>query len=294
MVELDYQDRVAIVVDSAASLPAHILGSPILHVVPMQLSLDGKTYLDGVDLSPDSFYRILRDRKSLPKTSAPSPSSFLKAFQEASLTASSILCLTVSSKLSGTNDSAKIAVEEARRILPKVKISVLDTNTAAGSEGLIALKAWNAAKDGESLEDVCSVAKEILPRVYLLAYLDSVYYAWKGGRIPKIAYLSASLLGIRPIFEFSNGDITTLGRPRTAQRAIDKMLELIQCRVGSNTIHVSVMHADELDKAKMIESSIKAKFHCKELYISEFSPVMGAHTGPGLVGISFWNDMEET
>ena len=294
MVELDYQDRVAIVVDSAASLPTHILGSPILHVVPMHLSLDGKTYLDGVDVSPDSFYRILRDRKSLPKTSAPSPSSFLKAFEEASLTASSILCLTVSSKLSGTNDSAKIAVEEARRILPKVKISVLDTNTAAGSEGLIALKAWNAAKDGGSLEDVCSVAKEILPRVYLLAYLDSVYYAWKSGRIPKIAYLSASLLGIKPIFEFSNGNITTLGRPRTAQRAIDKMLELIQHRVGSNTIHVSVMHADELDKAKMIESSIKAKFHCKELYISEFSPVMGTHTGPGLVGISFWNDMEKT
>ena len=183
MDSLDSKAPVAIVVDSAASLPAGSSEYQHLYVAPMGLALNGKSYLDGVDLAPTEFYRLLRESSTLPTTSAPSPARFLEAFQRASEYADSVLCITVASRFSASRDSATDAAREAMKEKPNLRIEVLDSESAAGGEGLIALEAWRAAKNGADLERALKRAKAISEKVRLLAFVDTLYYLWKGGRV---------------------------------------------------------------------------------------------------------------
>ena len=287
--------KVAIVVDSAASLPEDINTgdrSP-LFIVPMQFIIDGKTYLDGMDLTPTEFYRLLSRMEELPTTSGPSPASFLKTFQTAATQASFILCLTVSPHFSSTYDSARTAVDDAKRMLPHTQIRLLDTESAAGGEGLIVMEAWRVAHRGGSLQDVTAAAEAVIKKVSLFAFLDTLFYVWKGGRVPRLAYLGTSLLQIKPIFEMSRGEVHNVARTRTTWRAADRLLGLIHERVGSSRIHAAVMHADAREAADQLYRRIKTEFSCDELFVSEFSPVMGTHIGPGLLGVAFWSDIAD-
>ncbi|MCH8109089.1 MAG: DegV family protein [Chloroflexi bacterium] len=280
---------VAIVVDSATSLPAEIDYDGQLQVVPMTLTLDGKTYLDGQDVTPTSFYRMLKESSVPPTTSAPSPASYLESFKQAAEKAQSILCLTVGSGFSASFDSANTAAHEALEALPGIEISVLDSESAAGGEGLIALQALRAARNGDGLDDVKAAAMDVIPRIRLLAFLDTLYYLWKGGRVPRIAHTGTSWFRIKPLFELKHGEVSTIARPRTHKRAVKRLLELMRERAQSGPIHATVMHADALEAAEELKNKVEAEFQCEDLFVSEFTPVMGAHIGPGLLGIAFWS-----
>ena len=284
------KSRVAIVVDSAASLPADMRRQSQLHVVPMRLTFGGRTYLDGVDLSPSDFYRMLRESREIPTTSAPSPSSFLEAFRQASEEAEAALCLTVASRFSACFNSAMTAAAEARDTLPQFEVSVLDTETAAGGEGLVAVEAWRTAEKGGGLAEALATAQSVIPRVKLLACVDTLHYLRKGGRVPAIAQAGASLLRIKPIFELAQGNVRTVARPRTHQRAMRKLVELMREGVEPGRIHATVMHADAADEAEELKRQIEAELSCEDLFISEFTPVMGAHIGPRLLGVAFRSD----
>lgn len=281
---------VAVVVDSAASLPAGVVDKAAFHVVPMRLNIGGKTYLDGVDLSPTDFYRRQRGLKEPPVTSAPSPAAFLEAFRDASATSSAILCATVSPRFSSSYDSARTAAMEAAEELPDTEISVIDTESAAGGEGLVALAACRAAVRGAGLAEAVSTAQAVIQRVSLLAFLDTLYFVWKGGRVRGLAYASTSILRIKPIFELRRGDVDNIARPRTVRRATDKLIRLLRERAGHGRMHAAVMHGDSPELADGIRREIESGFECEEVYVSEFSPVMGAHTGPGLLGVAFWTE----
>lgn len=285
-------DRVAVVVDSAASLPVDMNTDEAegLYVVPMLLMIGGKTYLDGRDLPPSAFYRMLKGSNETPTTSAPPPASFLDAFSAAAVRSSSIICLTVSSQFSSSYDSARAAVREAKNAIPTAEIAVLDTESAAGGEGLIAMEAYRAAGRGAGLEEVEAAARAVASKVGLLAYLETLYYVWKSGRVPRVAYAGASLLKIKPLLELSRGQVRNVGRPRTASRATTRMLELMRQRVGSGAVHATVMHADAEAEAVRLRHRVDSEFECRDLFLSEFSPVMGAHTGPGLLGVAFWTE----
>ena len=277
----------AVVVDSAASLPADMIRPEQLHVVPM--ILNDTTYLDGRDLTPAVFYRMLRESPTLPSTSAPSPASFLDAYRLAAAEAQAVLCLTVASRFSASCDSARTAVREAKDALPGLEIRVLDTQSAAGGQGLIALEAWRAAKRGDGLEKVMAVSHMVMSRVRLIAYVDTLSYLRKGGRVSKIAHAGTSLLDIKPIFELVQGEVRTLARPRTRRRAMKGLLEHMRRGAESERVHATVMHADAAEAAEELRKQVEAEFSCEELYVSEFTPVMGAHIGPGLVGIAYWS-----
>ena len=281
---------VSIVVDSAASLPDEIAGSPQIHVVPMRVTLGGKTYADGRDLSPSDLYRLLRESPELPSTSAPSPASFLEAIRVAAAEAQSVLCLTVGSQFSASFESASVAARNKEEAISGLEVSVLDTGSAAGGQGLIALEAWRAAKEGRGLPDVRATAERVMSRVKLLAYVDTLYYLWKGGRVPRVAHAGASLLKIKPVFELAQGQVHTVARPRTRRRAMAKLLELMRVRVKADAVHATVMHADAADAAEELRLRVEAEYACDELFVSEFTPAMGAHIGPGLVGVAFWGE----
>ena len=157
-------------------------------------------------------------------------------------------------------------------------------------KGLIALEATRAARQGKGLHEVKSAVQNVMTRVRLLAFVDTLYYLWKGGRVPGIAHVGTSLLRIKPLFELAQGQVRSVARPRTHRRAMRRLLELVRDGAKPSPMHVTVMHADAAGAAEELRQQIEAEFPCEELFISEFSPVMGAHTGPGLVGVAFWNE----
>ena len=279
--------RVALVCDSSVCLPREIVDEYALHVVPMELSLKGKTYLDGVDISPQEFYSLLAQCEELPTTSAPSPASFIKAYTEGAAHAESVLCLTLLSTVSTTYHVALVAAEMAREALPKAHIEVMDTHTAAGGQGLVVLAAARAAARDATLPQVKAEAQRVMQGVSLIAFLDTLQYLSRGGRIPRIAAWAGSALKLKPMMELSQGEIRPLERPRTRRRATERLLAIVHERVGNGAIRANVMHALALDDAQALKERLLSEFNCVEALVSEFTPVMGTHTGPGLVGIAF-------
>ena len=187
-------------------------------------------------------------------------------------------------------NSAQLAKEMAKEALPDVVIEVLDCGTAAAAQGLVVLAAARDAASGRSLTKVIETARNVMQRVNLFAMLDTLYYLAKGGRVPKAAALASSLLQIKPIFTVKDGDVHPVTNVRTTAGAMNRILKIMEQKVGKGQpLHVAVMHADALDKAIALKNQIASQFDCAELFITEFTPVMGVHTGPGVIGIAFYS-----
>jgi len=282
-------NKVAVITDSVACLPPGLAEKYAIEVVPIELHFGDKLYRDGVDLSPTEFYTLFRQAEELPITTAALPGSFLEAYHKASQRAPNILCISLSAKLSGMFNSAQLAVERLDGALPNTNIRVLDCGTAAAAQGLVVLAAARAAASGEDLTDVIETAKSVMQRVRLFVMLDTLRYLVKGGRAPKVAGLATSLLRIKPILTIANGEAAPVTNPRTIPGAMKRILELMgQKIVMGQPLHVAVMHADARDKAVALRDQISSRFNCSELFLTEFTPVMGAHTGPGVIGVAFY------
>jgi len=282
--------RVAIVTDSSACIPAELVEKYGIELVPMNVILGDKTYRDGIDISPTEFYTLIRQTKELPTTAHSSPGTHFEAYRRASLRTANILCITHSSRFSGQFNSARVAMEIAKTAFPKVVIEVLDCGTAAAAQGLVVLAAARAATSGQSLTRVVETAKSVARQVSLLAMVDSLDYLVKGGHVRRAAALASSLLRIKPIFTLNEGDARPVTNARTTLGAIKRIINIMgQKVVKGQPLHGAVMHADALDAAIVLRDRIAAQFDCVELFITEFTPVMGAHIGPGLVGIAFYS-----
>ncbi len=287
------QRKVAVVVDSSSCLPKKLREQWDIRIVPHELVIDGRSFRDGIDIDPSEFYRTLGNNLHVPTTSAPKPAAFLEAFQEAATNAEAVLCITLSSNFSATFESAGIASRIAQQELPHLQVSVVDSQAAAGAEGLIALEAARQATGGADLGGVSSRVEELIPRVNLLAFLDTLYYLGKSGRIPKVKAWAGSLLGIKPLTEMTLGEARLLGKPRSRAKATARMVEIMKERTGDSPAHINIMHGHAEEDAEELRSRIEKEFNCVELLVSEFTPVMGAHTGPGLLGVAFYTESRE-
>ena len=278
-----------VVVDSTSCLLSDHIGNLPLSIVPMQINLNGKNYEDSNELTAEEFY----DRISLPgpnpSTSAPTPAAFEKAF---AVDKTDVLCITVSSRLSATYAAARAAMDLRQSIDPSQRIWLLDSATAGGAQGLIALAAARAAMEGESLEEVFKVANAAVSKVYFIGVLETVEYLHRGGRIPRIASWAVSLLNIKPVLGMwpGEGKIRMLYRPRSKPKAIEIILNFIATKTRSKPLRVMVMHAACPDEAISLMQQINDQFDCLEMLTTAFTPVIGAHTGPGLLGIAFFTE----
>ncbi len=282
--------KVAIVTDTTACVPQEQVSRYEIEVVPVQFIFEEKAYRDGIDITPTEFYSLLRKVKNLPTTSS-SPSPYLEAYRAASHKAQSILCLTEPSKFSAMFDSARVAMETAKNTLHDVAIEVLECTTAAAGQGLVALAAARAAALDKPLAEVKEITRNVMSRVNLFATLDTLQYLVRSGRVPQAAALVNSILSIKPIFTLNHSDAHTVALPRTMKSALNHMLKLMEAAViKGQPLHVAVMHADAIGEAITLKDRISSQFQCREIYITEFTPVMGVHTGPGLVGVAFYGD----
>ena len=281
---------VAIVTDSATALPESAVRKHCLHVARMEITIGGQTYEDGPENSLLDFYRRLRTLDRLPTTSAPKPDAWLAAFRSAAAEAKSVFCVTLSANLSAAYDAARVAAEMTVTELPDVEIRVFDSRTAAGSQALIVLDAARLAATGADIASVSDRALVTAERVRLLAYLDTLEYIHRGGRVPRVAVWATNLFNIKPVMEFSSGRVGSIARPRSRRRAFNRMLSEVLRDLDGNRGHVNVMHADAEDEANDLMRQIGDRVRCDELFITQFHPFMGAHTGPGLVGVSYWGE----
>jgi DegV family protein with EDD domain len=282
--------KVAVITDGTCCLPPELVKRYDIRLLPLYIVFREKSYRDGVDITPAEVYKIMRRRKDLPTTSTPSVGDFLDAYREASHEAESILCITLTGLQSKTYEAALVASEKAREVMPKLPIEVIDSRAVAGALGFVVLEAARAAYRGADLAQAADVARTTMQKVGLLAMVDTLYYLARTGRIARAAAWAATILDMKPVLEHTPavGETTPVARPRTRAKAVQLMLKLMAERAGNSKLHVIVHHADELEDGKRLKETIGSRFNCAELYLTEFTPGMGVHAGPGVLAMSFY------
>ena len=156
------------------------------------------------------------------------------------------------------------------------------------AEGFVALAAARAAQSGGDLGAVVTTAKDVRSKVRFFAFLETLEYLRRGGRVGSTAALMGSAIQLKPIVHIVDGQITAMARPRTRRKGTQAMLDLMSSEVAGRSVHAAVLHADSLDDAEDLRRRVADQFDCLELYVSELTPVMGTHTGPGLLGLAYY------
>ncbi len=284
--------KVAVVTDSTCCLPQEIVKEYDINVVPLYILYEGKSYRDGVDMTAQEVYRIMRRKEDLPTTATAAVGDFLEAFREAAKKAESILCITLTSILSKTFEAAMAAKSIAEEELPRTVIEVFDSRAVGGALGFMVTEAAKVAKAGGTLAAAQEAAKKLMGKVKLYAMLDTLYYLARLGRIGKAAAWAGSLLDMKPILKHSpeHDEAMPVARPRTKKKGVECLLQLLRSGVGNLRLHINIHHADDLEEAQKLADRVRSEFNCAEIYVTEFTPLMGVHTGPGLLGFSFYAD----
>ncbi len=282
--------RVAIITDSIACLTRELAGEYGILVAPINFIVGGKIYRDWIDVSPSQAYELfLQDPDSF-KTAAPSPEDCLEVYRRVAGESRDILFVTVSTKISSVHNSALQAAALASAELPGRRIEVLDSGTAAAAEGFVVLAAARAAAQDRTLDEVRAAASDIKARVHCAILLDTIRHVYRSGRIPRIASQVGSVLSIRPLFTIPDGKVEFAGAVRSKAHGVERLLEMAREKIGDAPVHMAVMHAYAPDEAHSLKDRVAAGFRCVELWISEFSPVMGYATGTGTLGLAFYTD----
>ncbi|MCK4451063.1 MAG: DegV family protein, partial [Anaerolineae bacterium] len=252
-------DRIAIVTDSASNLPPEVAAQYSITVMPIYLHWDGRTYRDGVDITPDEVYRRLRENKHMPHTAAPSAGDFLQTYLRLGHEAKGIVSVHLPTELSSTIASAQLAANLAAAEVP---VRVVDAGTAAMGAGFVALAAARAAARGADLETVVQTACAISPKVMVYVVFDTLKYLQRSGRIGRAASLMGAALQIKPIIYLNGNVVDVLAEPRTRTRALRMMLDKMAERVDGRPMHVAIMHADAAEDANRLRERVEARFHC--------------------------------
>jgi DegV family protein with EDD domain len=283
-------EKVAIVTDSVACLTRELVAQYGIRIAPINFYFGDKVYKDWVDITPDEAYELfLKDPDSF-KTSGSNPWDWYKACLEASAETKSILCVTISAKLSGVYNGVLEAKERVQAEFPQTSIEVLDSEVATAAEGFVALAAAQAAAEGKSLAEVTKAAEEMRDKVTFVTVLDTIRHIYRTGRIPKIAAMAGAMLNIKPVLTMSSGLARFIGAVRSRRHGVERMLKMMRERVGQSPVHVAVMHAYAQDDAERLKEQIASEFNCAELWITGFSPVMGYACGTGTLGLAFYKE----
>ena len=281
-------NRVIVVTDTTACLPSELARQLEVEVVPVVFVFGKESFRDGIDMTNAQFYERLRTADRLPTTSGGLTAPYLEAYQRAAQKGDSVVCINLSSKLSSMTNSARMARDMASSILPDLKIEVIDTGTAAGAQGLIVTAAARAAQSGSSLSEVVRIVEYLKPRVHLFAMLDTLHYLVKGGRAPRAAEI-ASFLQVKPIIGVIDGVAKPVENCLTAQKAMQRLVQIVgEKLVPDAPLHLVAMHADAPERGQKLLNMLTKKFQPVESGLWEFTPVMGVHTGPGLVAVAFY------
>jgi DegV family protein with EDD domain len=273
-----------IVTDSAADLTQEDIESLGIIVAPLEIEFpEGAVFSD--EISRDEFYTRLRAMwPNIPSTSQPSSGLFAGIYKRVSQFKEDVLSIHISSGLSGTINSARLGAAE----MVDVAIEHVDTMTLSGGERFQVLAAALAARAGRSKEFILERLARIRQSTEVIYTLETLAYLAKGGRIGRVQALAGALLHLKPIIDVdkADGKYSTVGKERTMQRALNTITEHLQKMYGSKSLWVTVLHGQFQDQADILAAMVQAKLNVAKIEILRISPVLGVHTGPGIVGVA--------
>ena len=278
--------KVAIITDTDSNLPAAVAAQHDIVRVPISIRFGQETYRDDVDIDSMAVFARIDREGSLPQTAAPSPAEFLRAFEDAfAAGAESVLCLNISTEVSGTCDAARLAAQE----LADRDITVVDTRQLSLGQGYMALAAARIAAQGGTKEEALAAAMSVGERVYLFGALATLKYLALGGRVSQFAAMAGNVLNIRPILTVRNGKLDLLEKSRARKRSWARLIELAAERLeGRCPEQMAVLHVTAPDEAHEFEAELRARLNCPaEIMTCELLPGISVHTGAGMVGVSF-------
>ncbi len=277
-----------IVTDSGTDLylPPEQMAKLDIHTVPLQVALDGQTYREGVDIQTDEFYRLLAATDNLPVTSQPSAGDFAELYRRLATTDPDILSVHMSSGLSGTVNAARTGAD----MVPEAHVTVVDTKTLSAAAGWQVEAAARGAKAGWSKEHILDLVERISATSESLYTLEELRYLIHGGRISHMKGLIASVLNIKPLIgvEKEEGTYIQLGQARSFKRAVRGLVNLVaEQHPPGSALRVQVLHSYNPEGAARLREQMDQRFDCTWLPMGTISLVLGAHTGPTMVGVAY-------
>jgi DegV family protein with EDD domain len=280
--------KVAVIADSIGCIPRDMIETYGIEVVAPNIYWNGSVYRDWLDITPSQAYQLLQKDPEAFSTAAPSPGDLADTYRKVSQTAESLLCITLSSKVSTLHNAAVAARELVKEELPSTPIEVMDSRTCTGAEGFVVIAAARAASEGKDLAEAIGAAKSVRDRVDLLFVLDTVRYAYRTGRVPRFASRAGSLLDVKPVLGWWDGVARFKGMTRSKEKGIHQIVDLMHGRVGGKRVHVAVHHTDASEEGEKLKERVRKEFDCVELWLTEFSPIMGYAAGRGALGLAFY------
>jgi DegV family protein with EDD domain len=279
------ENRIAVVTDSTAHIPAAALGAFDIPVIPLWLIWGEERFRDNVDIDPHTFYARLPESTVFPTTSQPSAGEFERFFRKVASDADAIVGVFISSRLSGTVASA-LAAQAA---LPDLPIRVVDSLSTSMGLGFGVLAAARAAADGKSLEQVVTAAERVRDCAHVLFAVDTLEYLHRGGRIGGAKRFLGTALNIKPLLQLEDGCIEPLAQIRTKRKAVQQLLQVAEDRLGGGQMgEASVLDVAAPEEGDALADEVASRFGLPTVFRTTVSPVIGAHAGPGTVGLCFY------
>lgn len=272
---------VKIITDSTSDITSDLAKELGISVVPLTISFGHDSYLDRIELSTDDFYKRLTSENIFPKTTQPSPNMFADVFEKAAEETDEILAIVISSKLSGTYQSALSAID---MIKSKCRIEVIDSYKTAMGLGLLAITAAELAKEGMGLSELTNKIKELAPQSNPVMAFDTMKYLVKGGRVGKAKGIVGSLLSVKPILTMKDGEVSPLTRVRSMAASEDYLYNHVAS--NKNIKKLAVEHATTPEAAERLVERLSDVFPKENIYRSTVSPVLGTYMGPNVLSVS--------
>jgi DegV family protein with EDD domain len=277
--------KVAVVTDSTAYIPEEMLRGLPIYSLPLQVIWGEQVYLDNVDIHPREFYERLQTAKVMPTTSQVTPAAFEKLYGQLLEEGFEILSMHISGKLSGTLDSAT----QAKANYPGAQIELFDSESASMALGFQAMTVARAAVGGASLKECIQLANQARANSEVYFVVSTLEFLRRGGRIGGAQAFLGTALNLKPILTMKEGRVAPVEKVRTMSKALDRLTDIVAQRVGDRKpVHLATLHANAKDEAAALLDRVGQRFdNVSDALLSEVSPVIGTHTGPGTVGIAF-------
>jgi DegV family protein with EDD domain len=272
---------IKIVTDSTADLTPQLAKEHDITVVPVYLRFGDEVFHDQVDISADEFYRRLSHDTIHPSTTQPSPQDFADVYKGLIKKADGIISIHVSSKLSGTCNSA---LQGKAAIGKECPIEVIDSQVVTMGLGQLAIAANTLAQSGKSLQQVVEEVKKMIPSIHVLGLLDTLKYLALGGRIGKVQALLGSVLSVKPMLTIKDGVLTPAGRVRSRAKGTDILFDYVKNAVDIQDL--AVVYNTEREEAQAFVKRLGAIFPEEKIRLAQLGPALGVHTGPGILFIS--------
>jgi len=272
---------VRIVTDSTADLTPEQQRAAGIIVVPLNVHFGDEVFRDHVDLSTDEFFRRLKASPQLPRTSQPSVGAFEEAYRSLRQGGDEIVSVHLSSKVSGTYNSALMAAQS----VGEGKIDVVDSLSTSMALGFIALEGAKLARAGRDRQAVADCLRGLVPKARVICVVDTLTYLERGGRIGKARALLGSLLNVKPILQLKDGEVVPLGRARGRPQALNRLVELLE-RDGKVS-QLAIMHGAAQTDAEQLRERVASSYPGVDIQLTEIGAVLGTHTGPGVIGFTY-------